>query len=56
MASKERKVIVEELRERGRLAFIAGKSIDSCPYQFDDRYQWRKGYKEARDASLHSSN
>lgn len=50
MVSKERKVRVEQLQEHGRLAFITGKSIDSCPYQFMDRYQWRQGWMGARDA------
>lgn len=57
VASKERKALVELMRLEGRLAFTDGKNIDSCPYSWiTNRRQWIKGYKEARDVSLHTSN
>lgn len=52
MSGKERrKRLVEQLRDEGRAARDAGKSLQSNPHKYMDAYQWSRGWV-SRDEEL----
>lgn len=49
MANKQRKALVEKIREEGRWAAREGKSRHSNPHQYMSAMQWLRGYDEVMD-------